>query len=126
MCPIERYMSGIKKQRDIIRRCRSFGVSLSFKMSSASSTVCFPFSLPFFDAPYPAFSTAETIISAEAVPSTPIEFVSKLTEQLVTPGTADTAFSTLELQAAQLIPVILYCSIFSHLVCCKSIVQLFH
>ena len=32
-------------------------------------------------------------------------------EQDVTPGTLDTAFSTRELQAAQLIPVTLYCSI---------------
>ena len=49
--------------------------------------------------------------SGEAVPSTPIEFVSRLTEQLVTPGTAETAFSTRALQAAQLMPVTVYCSI---------------
>jgi len=35
--------------------------------------------------------------------------VSRLTEQDVTPGTFDTAFSTLALQAAQLMPVTLYC-----------------
>ena len=46
-----------------------------------------------------------------AVPSTPMEFVSRLTEQAVTPGTLDTAFSTLALQAAQLMPVTLYCFI---------------
>ncbi|EDR48569.1 hypothetical protein DORFOR_00115 [Dorea formicigenerans ATCC 27755] len=40
-----------------------------------------------------------------------MEFVRRLTEQDVTPGTFDTAFSTLELQAAQLIPVTVYCSI---------------
>ena len=40
-----------------------------------------------------------------------VEFVRRLTEQDVTPGTLDTAFSTRELQAAQLIPVTLYCSI---------------
>jgi len=40
-----------------------------------------------------------------------MEFVRRLTEQDVTPGTLDTAFSTRELQAAQLIPVTLYCSI---------------
>jgi len=39
-----------------------------------------------------------------------MEFVRRLTEQLVTPGTFDTAFSTLLLQAAQLIPVTVYCS----------------
>jgi len=50
--------------------------------------------------------------SAAAVPSTPIEFVSRLTEQAVTPGTFETAFSTLALQAAQLIPVTVYCSIY--------------
>ena len=49
----------------------------------------------------------------EAVPSTPIELVSRLTEQAVTPGTLPTAFSTRALQAAQLIPVMLYCSIVS-------------
>ena len=47
----------------------------------------------------------------EAVPSTPIEFVRRLTEQDVTPGTFDTAFSTRDEQAAQLMPVTLYCSI---------------
>ena len=48
---------------------------------------------------------------SSAVPSTPIEFVSKLTEQLSTPGSTDTAFSTLAEQAAQLMPVTLYCFI---------------
>ena len=48
---------------------------------------------------------------AEAVPSTPMELVSRLTEQEVTPGTLFTAFSTRALQAAQLMPVTLYCSI---------------
>jgi hypothetical protein len=51
------------------------------------------------------------IFSAEALPSTPIELVNKLTEQETTPGTLDTAFSTRALQAAQLIPVTKYCSI---------------
>ena len=41
----------------------------------------------------------------------PMEFVSRLTEQDVTPGTLLTAFSTRVLHAAQLIPVTLYCSI---------------
>jgi hypothetical protein len=66
---------------------------------------------PFFEAPYPASSTALIISAADAVPSTPIELVSRLTEHPVTPGTFDTAFSTLALHAAQLIPVTLYCSI---------------
>ena len=51
--------------------------------------------------------------AALAVPSTPMELVSRLTEQLVTPGTAFTAFSTRAEQAAQLMPVTLYCSIVS-------------
>ena len=42
-------------------------------------------------------------------PSTVIELVSRLTVQDVTPGTAETAFSTWALQAAQLMPVTLYC-----------------
>ena len=45
------------------------------------------------------------ISSGAAVPSTPMEFVSRETEHSVTPGTPLTAFSTLALQAAQLIPV---------------------
>mgnify|MGYP000579867361 FL=1 len=49
--------------------------------------------------------------AGEAVPSTPMEFVRRLTEQLVTPGTFFTAFSTRAEQAAQLMPVTLYCSI---------------
>ena len=44
---------------------------------------------------------------AEALPSTPMEFVSRLTAHPVTPGTAPTAFSTRAEQAAQLIPVTL-------------------
>src|SRR5699024_9081825 len=61
--------------------------------------------------PYPASSTAAMISVGDAVPSTPMELVSRLTEQDVTPGTLDTAFSTRALHAAQLIPVTLYCSI---------------
>jgi sugar (pentulose or hexulose) kinase len=40
-----------------------------------------------------------------------MEFVSRLTLTPVTPGTFDTAFSTLALQAAQLMPVTEYCCI---------------
>ena len=40
-----------------------------------------------------------------------MELVKRLTEQDVTPGTFDTAFSTLVLHAAQLIPVTEYCFI---------------
>ena len=71
-----------------------------------------PAAPPFKDAPYPAASTAAMISPDEAVPSTPMELVRRLTEQLFTPGTFDTAFSTRAEQAAQLIPVTLYCSIF--------------
>jgi hypothetical protein len=46
-----------------------------------------------------------------ALPSTPMELVKRLTEQEVTPGTLETAFSTRVLQAAQLIPVTVYCFI---------------
>ena len=42
-----------------------------------------------------------------------MELVRRLTEQAVTPGTLDTAFSTRALQAAQLMPVTVYCSIVS-------------
>jgi len=40
-----------------------------------------------------------------------MELVKRLTEHDVTPGTPETAFSTLAEQAAQLIPVTLYCFI---------------
>ena len=54
------------------------------------------------------------IAASEALPSTPIELVSRFTEHDVTPSTEETAFSTLALHAAQLIPVILYfCIAFS-------------
>ena len=51
------------------------------------------------------------ISPSAAVPSTPMEFVSRLTAQEVTPGTAETAFSTRAWQAAQLMPVTVYCFI---------------
>ena len=51
------------------------------------------------------------MLSALALPSTPMEFVKRLTVQDVTPGTLETAFSTRALQAAQLMPFTLNCSI---------------
>ena len=48
------------------------------------------------------------ISAGAALPSTPIEFVRRLTEHDETPGTFDTAFSTRAWQAAQLIPVTVY------------------
>ena len=51
------------------------------------------------------------IASGSAVPSTPIDLVSRLTAQAFTPGTWFTAFSTRALQAAQLMPVTIYCFI---------------
>ena len=52
------------------------------------------------------------MLESLALPSTPIEFVSRLTEHEVTPSTVETAFSTRALQAAQLIPVTLNCFIY--------------
>ncbi len=49
-------------------------------------------------------------VSGEISPSTLMELVSRLTEQEVTPGSELTAFSTRAWQAAQLIPVTIYCS----------------
>ena len=60
---------------------------------------------------YGIAATAFIISFSAASPSTPMEFVSRFTEQEVTPGTAFTAFSTRALQAAQLMPVTLYCFI---------------
>ena len=114
ICPIEKYIRTIRNPTDAIRRLFSTGVSLSFSISSpaqACAGCAFTAPSPFFDAPYPASLTALMISCSVAVPSTPIEFVRRLTEQDVTPGTFETAFSTLLLQAAQLIPVTIYCSI---------------
>ena len=46
-----------------------------------------------------------------------MEFVSRLTEQLFTPGSFDTAFSTRAWQAAQLIPLTVYCFILPSFLC---------
>ena len=45
-----------------------------------------------------------------ALPSTPMEWVRRFTEQTLTPSSALTAFSTRALQAAQLMPVTVNCS----------------
>ena len=63
-------------------------------------------------APYPAFSTALIISAALAVPSTPIEFVKRLTAQDVTPGTFVTAFSTRAEQAAHDSYIIFFHSVY--------------
>ena len=114
ICPMEKYIRTIRNPSDAIRRFFNAGVVLSFNISSPADTdddCVFAVPSPFFDAPYPASATALMISCSLAVPSTPIELVSRLTEQDVTPGTFETAFSTLLLQAAQLIPVTIYCSI---------------
>ena len=67
-----------------------------------------PASTPLGAAPYPAFSTACIMVSAEAEPSTARVLVRRLTLQLVTPSSLETAFSTRAWQAAQLIPVTVY------------------
>ena len=103
ICPIDRYIKGIKKHNDVISRFFKTGVSLSFNKSASAELLCV--CTPFFFAPYPASSTALMITDESAVPSTPIEFVNRLTEQDVTPSTLETAFSTRALQAAQLMPV---------------------
>ena len=112
---MEKYISTSRKPTDQMSRRFKTGVSRSFRASSASAA---PGPLrstaaPFSDAPYPAPSTAAMISRGVAVPSTPMELVSRLTEQAVTPGTFATAFSTLALQAAQLMPVTLYCFMIS-------------
>ena len=116
ICPIDTYINGIRNTSEAISLLFIFGVSVSFSISSAAAADAvppFPFSAFFSDAPYPDASTAAMISDADAVPSTPMELVSRLTEHEVTPGTLDTAFSTRLLHAAQLIPVTRYCSIFS-------------
>ena len=82
---------------DAINRFFIFGDSVSSKEldSDLLEFLLLELELEYFKlAPYPACLTAFMISLLEAVPSTPIELVSKLTAQLVTPGTAQTAFST--------------------------------
>ncbi len=115
MCPIEKYMSKRVMATDHARRRRSFGVSVSFSISSAlaMALLCgFSSELPPRGcAPYPAADTAFAMAEGLASPSTDIELVSRETATESTPGTLCTAFSTLATHAAQLIPVTLYCSI---------------
>ena len=117
MTPMEKYINMIRKMIDARSLRFKTGVSLSLSISS-SALMVFPAAeedaaslAPFIEAPYPASSTALITAAGEALPSTPMELVSKLTEHESTPGTLDTAFSTRALQAAQLMPVTLYCSI---------------
>ena len=112
MCPMETYISTIQKPKEAKSRFFSAGVSRSFSASPSEDDRVFRSVFLFFiAASYPALRTAAIISSASAVPSTPMELVSRLTEQEVTPFTPDTAFSTRAVQAAQLIPVTVYCSI---------------
>ena len=106
ICPIEIYINGARNTKDAASRLTNFGVWVSFNSSSGLLLTFLFFILS--EAPYPAFSTASIISFDVAVPSTPIEFVNKFTEQEATPSTELTAFSTLAEQAAQLIPVTLY------------------
>ena len=108
---MEKYMRTSRNPSEASRRRFSTGVSLSARASlSAAGEEGATTSASFNLAPYPAASTAAMTASGAAVPSTPIEFVSRLTAQDVTPGTFRTALSTLALHAVQLMPVTLYCS----------------
>ena len=111
VCPIEIYISAASSTSETTSRLTSAGVSRSLRASSLSAEALFAAPGVFEAAPYPAFSTAAIMLASDALPSTPISPVSRLTEQEVTPSTPDTAFSTRELQAAQLIPVTLNCFI---------------
>ena len=102
ICPMEKYMRINRKIREAIKRFLRAGVSVSFNSSASSETEAFFLSK---EALYPAAFTAAMISLGEAVPSTPMELVSRLTAQVVTPGTLETAFSTRALQAAQCMPL---------------------
>ena len=108
VCPMDIYMSTTSKTADTTSLFTSTGVSWSANSSFAAAFT----SVPLGDAPYPAFSTASIIAASLALPSTPMAPVSRFTEHEVTPSTLETAFSTRELQAAQLMPVTLYCFIY--------------
>lgn len=123
MCPIEKYIKTKRKPSDAKSLFLSLGVISSFNGSFAEAASFFA---PTFDAPYPAATTAETISSSVAVPETVIEFVSRFTLHLSTSFSADTAFSTRELHAAQLIPVILYLSVFLTLSLESALFQVYY
>ena len=102
-CPMEKYSSMTRKMTDQISRFLSTGDCRS--VSASSSAAILPLR-PLFTspeevfpsisrAPYPASVTAFMISEADAFPSTPMELVRRLTEHEDTPGTFDTAFSTL-------------------------------
>ena len=121
ICPMEKYMRTSRTTIELFSLRIIFGVSVSFRASSCSRSFsdagrAFLFS-PIFTAPYPARSTARMISSPDALPSTVIELVRRLTLHCVTPGTPRTAFSTWAWHAAQLIPVTLYFSILPLPVC---------
>ena len=104
---MDTYIKTIRKPADAAKRFFNKGVSVSAKVSVSSvadASFLFPFS-SFTTAPYPAALTAAITSSEDAAPSTPMEFVKRLTEHDVTPATFPTAFSTRALQAAQLMPV---------------------
>ena len=108
------YISTARKPTDSRSLRFSFGVSRSRRASSCAvygSAIPSAGAAPFTLAPYPAASTARMISSRGAVPSTPMELVSRLTDTEDTPGTFPTAFSTRAWHAAQLMPVTIYCSI---------------
>ena len=96
--------------------------TLSFNKSASEKLLCV--CTPFFFAPYPASSTALMITDESAVPSTPIEFVSRLTEQDVTPSTLETAFSTRALQAAHASHLILFHGFPSFHFACQIVISL--
>ncbi len=111
---METYISGIRKQREAMSLRFRIGVSVSFSIPASIASPPEASSAPpddFCAAPYPAASTASITFAAGTSPSTPMEFVRRLTEQDVTPSSFETAFSTRALHAAQLMPVTVYCSI---------------
>ena len=99
--PIARYIKRSTKPTERNRLLRSRLNSVFTKGSSS-------FAVSGATKPYPAAVTAAAISASEASPSTPSCPLNRFTAQEETPGTAETAFSTRALHAAQLIPVTLY------------------
>ena len=97
VCPIEKYISTSRNTTDVTSLRLRTGLSLSsraFSWASREFVEDWLSSAPCTAAPYPASSTAFTMASLLALPSTPMELVSKLTDTDSTPGTLLTAFST--------------------------------
>ena len=88
-CPMDTYISGSKRHREAIslflRPASPYPSASPRIQDTVPPDVLAPALLPFREAPYPASSLRRIISWGEAVPVTPMELVSRLTEHSDTP-----------------------------------------